>query len=97
MLDQTFFFCFLFSLNTDFVCWRGLMTRLLCTPYENRDSWKIAVTKFKNTLFMCEFETEQKVQHQSRMSAREKEMTYWGYKFEQYLTSGNDVLLTGVI
>ncbi|XP_013412716.1 decapping and exoribonuclease protein isoform X2 [Lingula anatina] len=34
------------NLHTDFVCWRGLLTKLLCTPYENKDGWLIAVTKF---------------------------------------------------
>ena len=74
------------SLFTDFICWRGLLTRLLCTPYENRDGWKIGVTLFNKTMYLCEFETEQKKQMLANQSEKQEEMTYWGYKFEQYVT-----------
>ena len=35
---------------------------------------------------MCEFDTEQKILSQANQSERQTEMTYWGYKFEQYVT-----------
>ncbi|KAL8622719.1 hypothetical protein ACOMHN_009353 [Nucella lapillus] len=75
------------SLNTDFVCWRGLLTRLLCTPYERQDDWKIAITRFRGTYFLCEFETERKKQREEQMTERHREMSYWGWKFEQYVTA----------
>ncbi|KAK7093405.1 decapping and exoribonuclease protein-like [Littorina saxatilis] len=75
------------SLHTDFVCWRGLLTRLMCTPYENKDDWKIAVTKFRGTYFLCEFETERKKQREEQMTQQQDEMSYWGWKFEQYVTA----------
>ncbi|XP_062585389.1 decapping and exoribonuclease protein-like [Saccostrea cucullata] len=75
------------NIHTDFVCWRGLLTKLLCTPYENRDGWLIAVTRYKDTFYMCEFDTESRKRQKQEMSERQKEMSYWGWKFEQYVTS----------
>ncbi|XP_046579126.1 decapping and exoribonuclease protein-like [Haliotis rubra] len=75
------------SLNTDFVCWRGLLTRLLCTPYENRDGWIIAVTLFRGTYYLCEFETEEKRHERETTTERQDQMCYGGWKFEQYLTT----------
>ncbi|KAI0242431.1 Decapping and exoribonuclease protein [Lamellibrachia satsuma] len=74
-------------LHTDFICWRGLLTKLLCTPYENRDGWQIAVTKYNDTLYLCEYETAERVQQKERETSRQQEMSYWGFKFEQYLTA----------
>ena len=79
---------FFFSLHTDFICWRGLLTKLLCTPYENRDDWCIAVCLFKGTYYMCEFETQKKEQEKRTMTDKQNEMCYWGWKFEQYVTAG---------
>ena len=75
------------GLNTDFICWRGLMTKLACTPYENRDGWKIAVIRYKNTWYMCEYDTEERIQQKAQMDEKQKQMTYMGWKFEQYVTA----------
>lgn len=77
------------SLHTDFVCWRGLLTKLLVTPYENRDGWMIGVTLFNGTYYLCEFETEEKRQQRKATTQRQDKMCCWGWKFEQYLTAGN--------
>lgn len=37
---------------------------------------------------MCEFDTESRKLQKQEMSERQKEMTYWGWKFEQYVTAG---------
>ncbi|ESO84783.1 hypothetical protein LOTGIDRAFT_54612, partial [Lottia gigantea] len=77
-------------LNTDFVCWRGLLTRLVCTPYEYRDDWKIAVIRFRNTYFLCESMTEDRKKQVDNTTPRQDEMSYWGWKFEQYITSSEN-------
>ena len=74
---------------TDFVCWRGLLTKLLCTPYEKLEGWKIAVCRFRRTLYMCEFETDEKLDDSRFDDKRQQEMSYWGFKFETYITAGN--------
>ncbi|XP_053382084.1 decapping and exoribonuclease protein-like [Mercenaria mercenaria] len=75
------------QLNTDFVCWRGLYTKFLCTPYEDREGWLVAVTLYNGTYYMFDFHTEQKKKQKASMTQRDDEMSCWGWKFEQYLTS----------
>ena len=45
---------------------------------------------------MCEFDTEQKIQSQSNQTQRQTEMTYWGYKFEQYVTQAGELNISRV-
>ncbi|XP_035828326.1 decapping and exoribonuclease protein isoform X2 [Aplysia californica] len=75
------------SLSTDFVCWRGLLTKLLCVPYEKRDGLMLAVIKFRGTYYMCEFETESKKLEKQQTTPRQEQMCAWGFKFEQYVVA----------
>lgn len=75
------------SLNTDFFCWRGLLTHIVCLPYENREDLLVAVIKFRGSYFLCEFETEAKRIERETETPRQKAMSAWGLKFEQYVTS----------
>ncbi|KAL6102895.1 dxo [Pungitius sinensis] len=72
------------TLDFDFVTWRGHLTKLLTTPYETREGWLLAVTRFRGTLYISEVETEAARQEQENRTERHEEMMYWGYKFEQY-------------
>ena len=76
----------MFSLNTDFVSWRGHFTKFLLTPYENREPWKMAVSLFNGTWYISEIETEKARHDRLNCSEMQQEMCYWGYKFEDYLT-----------
>jgi len=38
---------------------------------------------------MCEFDTDEQLQDSRFVDARQKEMCYWGFKFETYITAGN--------
>jgi RAT1-interacting protein len=31
--------------DVDIVTWRGIMTRIMCTPYNRRDPWLLAVVR----------------------------------------------------
>lgn len=73
--------------SVDFVSWRGLLTKLLTTPYEKREGWIVAASRYRGTWFLYDFDTEAKKLRESQRSEEEKEMAYWGYKFEQYVTS----------
>ncbi|XP_064489246.1 decapping and exoribonuclease protein-like [Ornithodoros turicata] len=75
------------SLHTDFICYRGTLTKVLCTPYEARDDWLIGATKYKDTIYLCHYHTERDRERQINMSAKEERMGYWGYKFEQYMVT----------
>ena len=74
------------NLHTDFICWRGLLTKLLCTPYESRDGWILAVTLYNGSYYICDIETEKRRQQKETMTDKGRQMTYWGWKFEQYVT-----------
>ncbi|KAM4530275.1 decapping and exoribonuclease protein isoform 1-T4 [Odontesthes bonariensis] len=72
------------ALDVDFVTWRGHLTKLLTTPYETKEGWLLAVTRFNGTLYISEVETEAARWEREHRTERNKEMMYWGYKFEQY-------------
>ncbi|KIH42357.1 RAI1 like protein, partial [Ancylostoma duodenale] len=72
--------------EADFLCWRGLLTRIAATPFCPRDSWEFAAARIGDVIFLCERETEETRQRKLSMSQRDKMMTYWGFKFEQYMT-----------
>uniref|UniRef100_A0A8C4NET0 Decapping nuclease n=1 Tax=Eptatretus burgeri TaxID=7764 RepID=A0A8C4NET0_EPTBU len=70
-----------------FVTWRGHLTKVLGTPYERREGWQLAATLFRGTRYMSEVETEAARREREMRSLRQKQMCYWGYKFEQYMTA----------
>ncbi|KAM9779920.1 decapping and exoribonuclease protein [Neosynchiropus ocellatus] len=74
-------------LDHDFVTWRGHLTKLLTTPYETREGWLLAATKFRGTVYISEVETEAAQRDRENREERHEEMMYWGYKFEQYACS----------
>jgi RAT1-interacting protein len=61
----------------------------MCTPYEKNEDWIICATKWKGTIFLCAKETERKRLSKEQMTDRDKQFASWGYKFEQYMSSGN--------
>lgn len=71
----------------EFVSWRGLLRLIMCTPYENRQDWCIHVTRFNNTIYLVERETEQKRYERSQENTYQKNCCSWGFKFEQYCLS----------
>lgn len=68
--------------------WRGHLTKLLTTPYETREGWLLAVTRFSGTFYISEVETEAARRERENRTERHEEMMYWGYKFEQYTCAG---------
>lgn len=72
----------------NFVCFRGLLRLLMCTPYENNASWIILATKWKGTIYLCAMDTEEKKMRDANETEQSKRFCYYGFKFEQYfLTS----------
>ena len=76
-------------MSADFVCLRGVLKVLMCTPYEKNEDWIICATKWKGTIFLCAKETERKRLSNEQMTDRDKQFSSWGFKFEQYMSSGN--------
>uniref|UniRef100_A0A8C5MWR7 Decapping nuclease n=1 Tax=Leptobrachium leishanense TaxID=445787 RepID=A0A8C5MWR7_9ANUR len=72
-------------LDRDFVTWRGHLTKILCTPYENQEGWLLAVSLFKGTLYISERETEVARKKREEKTTMQDKLMYSGYKFESYL------------
>lgn len=77
-------------LEIEFVCFRGLLTMLLTSPYESKENWTIIATRFQNTVYLWQMKNPEKFGWNNEHNPRLHEMSIWGFKFEQYLCSGNE-------
>lgn len=78
--------------DTDFVCSRGLLRKLMCKPYEPMEPMIILATKFKGKIYLCTHESEQtareRQQRNERESAKLRRILSYGLKFEHYMLTG---------
>lgn len=75
-------------LSTEFVCFRGLLRILMCTPYEYREPWTIVASKFKGTIYLWAPETEKRKNDRATETDMQKRILSYGFKFEQYMLTG---------
>ena len=64
-----------------------MLTKMLCSPYNRTEPWKVAATLHNGSIYLSEIETEESKKREEKMTPREHEMCYWGLKFEDYLTN----------
>ncbi|EIN09873.1 RAI1-domain-containing protein [Punctularia strigosozonata HHB-11173 SS5] len=69
------------------ISWRGVMTKILTAPYEERDSWALNVMSVNGTLYFEEHLTQAKLEDNNNMAPRQRMFTYYGYAFESWCTS----------
>ncbi|KAF7374739.1 RAI1 domain-containing protein [Mycena sanguinolenta] len=69
------------------VGWRGVLTRILTAPYEERDGWDMNVMRVNDVLYFEEHLTEEKLREKDDIPPRQRLQTYMGYAFESYCTS----------
>ncbi|XP_001605161.1 decapping and exoribonuclease protein [Nasonia vitripennis] len=74
-------------LRPEFVCFRGLLTKIVCTPFENRDGWIICAMKFHGTIYLFAFDTEEQKCKNANLTKKDLQFMSWGFKFEQYVLS----------
>ena len=60
---------------------------LLGTPYERRDGWIIEVVRWRGSLYLLQVETDRRREDRRKETRRQKQMSSWGYKFEQLMTT----------
>lgn len=73
------------KIKGDIVTFRGVMTKLLCLPYNSSEDIDLNLIAFDGQIFIEE--DHQLTQSKKRvMNERDKLMTYWGYKFEAIST-----------
>ncbi|XP_043281674.1 decapping and exoribonuclease protein-like isoform X2 [Venturia canescens] len=75
------------SIEPTFVCFRGLLRLLLCTPYSPKDPWIICAARWKGTIYLCEFKTPEEKRRNANMSKEMLKFMSWGFKFEKYILS----------
>ncbi|PVU88880.1 hypothetical protein BB559_005331 [Furculomyces boomerangus] len=70
--------------------YRGMITKIMCTPYSSKDSWNMNIVRHKGTIFIEEYKTEEDKEKNSDVSDSQKHMMYSGYKFEQLYTESKE-------
>ena len=82
------------NLLTNFIAWRGILTKMLCSLYNHQEPWKVAATLYNGTIYLQEIETEEKRRQEAAMPPQQRAACYWGLKFEDYVTSkGSSITL----
>ncbi|KAI1309331.1 Dom-3 Z [Mortierella claussenii] len=66
----------------DFVCYRGILTKIMCTPYTRNEPWELGATLYKGSIYIEEHVTPEKRANAAGYNERHKLMSYWGYRFE---------------
>jgi RAT1-interacting protein len=67
------------------VTWRGIITKILCTPY-TKEPFELGVTMHNDTIYIEEHETEFKRAQNQNQDDRGRLMSFWGYRFESLST-----------
>lgn len=73
-------------LHTDFITYRGVLTKIMTMPYENRGDVLICASKFKDTIYMCLFASDAAKLEEQNRDDRNNKMSYGGFRFEKYIT-----------
>ncbi|XP_074095046.1 LOW QUALITY PROTEIN: decapping and exoribonuclease protein-like [Cotesia typhae] len=73
------------SLQPNIVCFRGLLSRLIKTAYDEREGWIICAAKWKGTIYLMAFDTEAEKFEILNQTEKDLQFSSWGFKFEQYI------------
>ncbi|KAJ1823994.1 decapping endonuclease targeting mRNA, partial [Coemansia sp. RSA 2599] len=68
--------------DTDFVMYRGMLTRLFTTPYSLREAWSMNATRIGRTVYIEDNVTQDVVERRQGSSQQHEKLMYSGYKFE---------------
>lgn len=72
--------------DVNIICRRGMLKKIMITPYETRNKWQVEVTLFQGRFFMSEIYDMSDDQWNSSQHSE-----YCGFKFENCVTSGKNV------
>uniref|UniRef100_A0A0N5A4X3 Decapping nuclease n=1 Tax=Parastrongyloides trichosuri TaxID=131310 RepID=A0A0N5A4X3_PARTI len=72
--------------DTDFVCLRGLLTKIGSSIYGMKDSFNAIAQYHNGVIFISEYETEDDIEKKLNRTYEDKKFCYWGRKFEKYVT-----------
>ncbi|KAI0706931.1 RAI1-domain-containing protein [Cerioporus squamosus] len=69
------------------VTWRGVMTKILTAPYEERDGCELNAMCVNGTVYLEEHLTDARLAEKEDIAPRHRQQTYYGYSFESWCTS----------
>ncbi|KAI0829255.1 RAI1-domain-containing protein [Trametes gibbosa] len=69
------------------VTWRGIMTKILTAPYEERDRCELNVMYVNGTLYIEEHYSDARLKEKEDLAPKQRQQTYYGYSFESWCTS----------
>ncbi|KYM88373.1 60S ribosomal protein L13a [Atta colombica] len=75
-------------LDIEFIASRGTIKTILYSLYKMRDEWIICASKYRGTIYLCEFYSNEREHQYINASMSEKQLQSWGYKFDQYMIAG---------
>jgi RAT1-interacting protein len=70
--------------KTDMVTYRGMLTKMMLTPYSKSDSWQCVAVRRGGKIYLLEVDTQEKIRQEETRDRRGEMMCFWGRKFEQY-------------
>ncbi|KAF9643763.1 RAI1-domain-containing protein [Thelephora ganbajun] len=82
-------------MNGGVIAWRGVMTRILTAPYEEREGWQLNVMCVNGTVYLEEHISDAKLLEKENLTPHHRLQTYYGYSFESFCTSGMPHAKTG--
>ncbi|RKU44912.1 Protein rai1 [Coniochaeta pulveracea] len=78
------------AIDAKFVTWRGMMTKIMAAPFDDRDGFEMNATLYRDCIFIEENWAYKAAQEQQQKNWKgpipSEVMQYWGYKFETLST-----------
>ncbi|KAL0111772.1 hypothetical protein PUN28_013158 [Cardiocondyla obscurior] len=74
--------------DIDFICSRGVIKKILSSPYSYGDDWTIYASKYRGTIYLCHFYSDETEYHYANKTKMDKLFESRGFKFEQYMVAG---------
>ncbi|CAE6414296.1 unnamed protein product [Rhizoctonia solani] len=69
-----------------FISWRGVMTKLLTAPFENRDPVNLNLMFLDGCIYAEDHTTDAALAEKENIPPRQRLMMYYGYSFESFST-----------
>ncbi|KAJ1907254.1 decapping endonuclease targeting mRNA [Tieghemiomyces parasiticus] len=69
-----------------FLTFRGILTKILCLPYNSREGWELGATLYKGTIHLEEHMTEDRLDRERALPQHVRRLMYSGYRFETVST-----------
>ncbi|GMS83888.1 hypothetical protein PENTCL1PPCAC_6063, partial [Pristionchus entomophagus] len=73
--------------GADLVCVRGSLTSIATTPYNDDKGWRMVAMKVGEVIYLHDCAVRDGSRFASASCARLAHCMYWGFKFEQYMTT----------